>query len=116
MRLLRATASGLPPCVRPAPRLHWTISAAMPPNGIAFASSTLLMNRSRLPSGLRWPTGRSVRCSISAPAPAAGLDFVEQKTLRPEQNSDGKIAVSLWLGRDPRVALAEPEPQAREVA
>jgi hypothetical protein len=41
---------------------------------------------------------------------------VDQKTLPPEQNSDGKIAVSLWLGRDPRIALAEPEPQAREVA
>jgi ubiquinone/menaquinone biosynthesis C-methylase UbiE/DNA-binding transcriptional ArsR family regulator len=47
---------------------------------------------------------------------AAGLDFVEQKTLAPEQNSDGKIAVSLWLARDPRMVLAEPEPQAREVA
>jgi ubiquinone/menaquinone biosynthesis C-methylase UbiE/Fe2+ or Zn2+ uptake regulation protein len=47
---------------------------------------------------------------------AAGLDFVEQKTLEPEQNSDGKIAVSLWLGRDPRIAIAEPKPQAREVA
>ena len=48
---------------------------------------------------------------------AAGLDFVEQKTLPPEQNSDGKIAVSLWLGRDPRIALADPAPpQAREVA
>jgi ubiquinone/menaquinone biosynthesis C-methylase UbiE len=47
---------------------------------------------------------------------AAGLEFVEQKTLAPEQNSDGKIAVSLWLARDPRMVLAEPEPQAREVA
>ena len=47
---------------------------------------------------------------------AAGLDFVEQKTLPPEQNSDGKIAVSLWLGRDPRIVIAEPQPQAREVA
>jgi ubiquinone/menaquinone biosynthesis C-methylase UbiE len=47
---------------------------------------------------------------------AAGLDVVEQKTLPPEQNSDGKIAVSLWLGRDPRIALAQPEPEAREVA
>src|SRR5207344_743020 len=45
---------------------------------------------------------------------AAGLDFVEHKTLPPEQNSDGKIAVSLWLGRDPRIALADPAPlQAR---
>ncbi len=32
----------------------------------------------------------------------------------PERDSDGKIAVSLWLGRDPRIALAEP--RAREVA
>jgi ubiquinone/menaquinone biosynthesis C-methylase UbiE len=48
---------------------------------------------------------------------AAGLDFEGQQTLPPEQNSGGKIAVSLWLGRDPRIALAEPaEPQAREVA
>jgi ubiquinone/menaquinone biosynthesis C-methylase UbiE/DNA-binding transcriptional ArsR family regulator len=47
---------------------------------------------------------------------AAGVDFIEQKTLRPEQDSDGKIAVSLWLGRDPRIAIAEPQPQAREVA
>jgi ubiquinone/menaquinone biosynthesis C-methylase UbiE len=47
---------------------------------------------------------------------AAGLAVVEQKTLQPEQNSDGKIAVSLWLGRDPRIAIAEPQPQAREVA
>jgi hypothetical protein len=37
--------------------------------------------------------------------------MLEQKTLPPEANSDGKIAVSLWLARDPRIALA-----AREVA
>src|SRR3954470_13488762 len=48
---------------------------------------------------------------------AAGLEFVAQKTLPPDQNSDGKIAVSLWLGRDPRILLAEPVPApAREVA
>ena len=41
---------------------------------------------------------------------AAGLEFVAQKTLPPEQNSDGKIAVSLWLGRDPRIVLADPAP------
>jgi ubiquinone/menaquinone biosynthesis C-methylase UbiE len=47
----------------------------------------------------------------------AGLDFVMQQTLPPEQNSDGKIAVSLWLGRDPRILLADPAPaQTREVA
>jgi ubiquinone/menaquinone biosynthesis C-methylase UbiE/DNA-binding transcriptional ArsR family regulator len=46
---------------------------------------------------------------------AAGLDVVHQRTLPPEQ--DGKIAVSLWAARDPRIALAEPtETQAREVA
>jgi ubiquinone/menaquinone biosynthesis C-methylase UbiE len=43
---------------------------------------------------------------------AAGLEMLQQKTLPPEPNSDGKIAVSLWLGRDPRIALAG----AREVA
>ena len=40
---------------------------------------------------------------------AAGLDVVEHKTLAPEPKSDGKIAVSLWLGRDPRIAVAELE-------
>ncbi len=40
---------------------------------------------------------------------AAGLDLVEQKTLAPEPNSAGKVAVSLWLGRDPRIAMAERE-------
>jgi ubiquinone/menaquinone biosynthesis C-methylase UbiE len=43
---------------------------------------------------------------------AAGLDLVTQKTLGPEP--EGKIAVSLWLARDPRIALAGPT--AREVA
>jgi ubiquinone/menaquinone biosynthesis C-methylase UbiE len=45
---------------------------------------------------------------------AAGLDVVQQKILPPEPNSDGKIAVSLWLGRDPRILLAGPA--SREVA
>ena len=45
---------------------------------------------------------------------AAGLEVVHQETIAPEANSDGKIAVSLWLGCDPRIALAEPA--AREVA
>jgi len=40
---------------------------------------------------------------------AAGLDVVRQQSLAPEQNSGGKIAVSLWLGRDPRIAIAERE-------
>ncbi|HET7155456.1 MAG TPA: metalloregulator ArsR/SmtB family transcription factor [Hyphomicrobiaceae bacterium] len=45
---------------------------------------------------------------------AAGLDVVSQKTLPPDHSTDGKIAVSLWLGRDRRVLLADaPE---REVA
>ncbi len=43
---------------------------------------------------------------------AAGLDLVAQRTLQPEP--DGKIAVSLWLARDPRILLAAPA--AREVA
>jgi ubiquinone/menaquinone biosynthesis C-methylase UbiE len=37
---------------------------------------------------------------------AAGLNMVREQTLPPEPQ--GKIAVSLWLARDPRVALAEP--------
>jgi ubiquinone/menaquinone biosynthesis C-methylase UbiE/DNA-binding transcriptional ArsR family regulator len=45
---------------------------------------------------------------------AAGLDVVQQKILAPEPPSEGKIAVSLWLARDPRILLAEPA--AREVA
>jgi ubiquinone/menaquinone biosynthesis C-methylase UbiE/DNA-binding transcriptional ArsR family regulator len=43
---------------------------------------------------------------------AAGLDFVQQQTLPP--GPEGKIAVSLWLGRDPRLLLAAPA--TREVA
>src|SRR5215468_2545925 len=44
---------------------------------------------------------------------APGLDVVLQQTLAPEPASEGKIAVSLWLGRDPRITLAA---SAREVA
>ena len=44
---------------------------------------------------------------------AAGLDVVLQRSLVPEPASEGKIAVSLWLGRDPRITLAAP---ALEVA
>src|SRR3954469_7490487 len=40
---------------------------------------------------------------------AAGLDLVQQQSLVPEQESGGKIAVSLWLARDPRIAVAERE-------
>ncbi len=43
----------------------------------------------------------------------AGLDVVEQKILPPDHGSDGKIAVSLWLARDPRILIAN---TAREVA
>ena len=43
---------------------------------------------------------------------AAGLDVVRQQTLPP--GPEGKIAVSLWLARDPRIALAAPA--KREVA
>src|SRR5437660_796954 len=44
---------------------------------------------------------------------AAGLDVALHRVLPPEPGSDGKIAVSLWLARDARVALAAAE---REVA
>jgi ubiquinone/menaquinone biosynthesis C-methylase UbiE len=43
---------------------------------------------------------------------AAGLDLVRQETLAP--GPEGQIAVSLWLGRDPRFVIAEPV--SREVA
>jgi ubiquinone/menaquinone biosynthesis C-methylase UbiE len=43
---------------------------------------------------------------------AAGLEFVRQETLPP--GPEGKIAVSLWLARDPRIVLATPA--TREVA
>jgi ubiquinone/menaquinone biosynthesis C-methylase UbiE len=39
---------------------------------------------------------------------AAGLELVLHKTLAPEPGSEGQIAVSLWLGRDRRIALAAP--------
>jgi len=44
---------------------------------------------------------------------AAGLDVVAHRTLSPDEET-GKIAVSLWLARDPRLLLAEPA--TREVA
>jgi ubiquinone/menaquinone biosynthesis C-methylase UbiE/DNA-binding transcriptional ArsR family regulator len=43
---------------------------------------------------------------------AAGLDVLRQDTLPP--GPQGKIAVSLWLARDPRIVLAAPA--SREVA
>ncbi len=45
---------------------------------------------------------------------AAGLDLVLQTNLPPEPTSGGKVAVSLWVGRDPRIMIAQPA--AREVA
>jgi ubiquinone/menaquinone biosynthesis C-methylase UbiE/DNA-binding transcriptional ArsR family regulator len=45
---------------------------------------------------------------------SAGLDLVSQSDLTPEPGSEAKIAVSLWLGRDKRIAVAEPA--TREVA
>ena len=66
-----ATASGSPPCGRRAPPRRRITFAAMPRNGTASASSTSPTPRSRPPSAPRLPTSRSVRCSISAPAPAA---------------------------------------------
>jgi hypothetical protein len=44
----------------------------------------------------------------------AGLDVALHRNLAPEPSSSGKIAVSLWLGRDPRIVVAQPV--AREVA
>jgi ubiquinone/menaquinone biosynthesis C-methylase UbiE len=43
---------------------------------------------------------------------AAGLDVLRQETFPP--GPEGKIAVSLWLARDPRILLAQPA--TREVA
>ncbi|MCC6780014.1 MAG: metalloregulator ArsR/SmtB family transcription factor [Hyphomicrobiales bacterium] len=37
---------------------------------------------------------------------AAGLDVLSQESLPPEPSTEGKIAVSLWLARDPRIAIA----------
>src|SRR5258707_5516965 len=45
---------------------------------------------------------------------AAGLDLVSHPTLPPDPASEGKIAVSLWLGRDPRMAIVQSG--AKEVA
>ena len=45
---------------------------------------------------------------------SAGLDVLQQRSLTPEPTSEGKIAVSLWLGRDPRILMAAPG--TREVA
>lgn len=47
---------------------------------------------------------------------ATGLDVTLQTNLEPEPDSDGKIAVSLWLARDPRAARPVAAPSVREVA
>jgi ubiquinone/menaquinone biosynthesis C-methylase UbiE len=44
----------------------------------------------------------------------AGLDVVAQNPRPPDRNSDGTIAVSLWLGRDRRLLVADTS--EREVA
>ena len=44
----------------------------------------------------------------------AGLEPLLHQSLAPEPGSEGKIAVSLWLARDPRIVLAAPA--QREVA
>ncbi len=45
---------------------------------------------------------------------ASGLEPVMHKSLSPESGSDGKIAVSLWLARDARALMVQPN--RREVA
>jgi ubiquinone/menaquinone biosynthesis C-methylase UbiE/DNA-binding transcriptional ArsR family regulator len=42
----------------------------------------------------------------------AGLDVISHRSVPPEAGSDGEIAVSLWLARDPRLAITG----ARDVA
>jgi ubiquinone/menaquinone biosynthesis C-methylase UbiE/DNA-binding transcriptional ArsR family regulator len=42
----------------------------------------------------------------------AGLDVISHRSVPPEAGSEGEIAVSLWLARDPRLAIAG----ARDVA
>lgn len=37
---------------------------------------------------------------------SAGLDVVNHRNVLPEPGSEGKVAVSIWLGRDPRILLA----------
>ncbi len=44
---------------------------------------------------------------------AAGLDVAMHRSLSPEPGSDCKVAVSIWLGRDPRLLMAKTN---REVA
>jgi ubiquinone/menaquinone biosynthesis C-methylase UbiE len=51
--------------------------------------------------------------TVAAWMQAAHLDLMLQQTLPPEPESEGKIAVSLWLARDPRIVFAS---SSREVA
>jgi ubiquinone/menaquinone biosynthesis C-methylase UbiE len=51
--------------------------------------------------------------TVTAWMSAAGLEPISQRTLDPDRPD--KIAVSLWLARDPRMLIAEPAP-TREVA
>jgi SAM-dependent methyltransferase len=37
---------------------------------------------------------------------AAGLEVVAHRALAPDKGKSGKLTVSLWLGRDPRMLLA----------
>ena len=72
-----------------------------------------------------WPPSAlvpAVRTRLGGPARArvigidvggVKIDVALHRVLPPEPGSDGKIAVSLWLARDARVALAAAE---REVA
>ena len=69
--------------------------------------------RSGIPArGARPSPARLFAGGGDAMAEAAGLDVVRQQTLPPGPH--GKIAVSLWLARDPRIVLATPK--TREVA
>jgi hypothetical protein len=43
----------------------------------------------------------------------AGLDVTLHRSLAPEAGSEGKVAVSLWLGHDTRARVAN---DVREVA
>jgi len=45
---------------------------------------------------------------------AAGLTMLMHRSLAPEPGSEGQIAVSLWLGQDPRLTIADAP--ARDVA
>jgi ubiquinone/menaquinone biosynthesis C-methylase UbiE/DNA-binding transcriptional ArsR family regulator len=42
--------------------------------------------------------------TVSSWMVSAGLDVVSERTVTPLPDSDGRIAVSIWLGRDPRLA------------